>query len=243
MTGKLYGVGVGPGDPELLTLKAHRLLTQTPVICLPKRNLRDDGYAAGIVRHLLDETRQEILPLEFPMTRDWTRLRPYWEANTAAIYERVAAGRDCVFITEGDPFLYSTWIYMYSYFRRRHPEVEIEVIPGVSSFLAAAARVGQPLGNQEERIAIIPRVEDEADVERILDQFETVVFLKINSDFKRVFPVLARRGLLDRAVWVKKVGDTANEEVVTDISTLVDRRLEYLSLLLVSRSTGGVSHE
>lgn len=237
--GRLYGVGVGPGDPELLTLKAHRLLTESPVICIPKRNLKDDGYAATIVKPFIRPDQQEILSLEFPMTRDWERLKPYWDRNTAAIWERLERGLDCVFITEGDPFMYSTFIYMYEYMRQQHPEVEIEVVPGVSSFLAAAARCGMPLGNKYERIAIIPDVEDAADARRILEQFDSVVFLKVNSIFEQIYEALESLNLVGKARFVKKVSAPGLEEVVEDIRTLRGQKLEYLSLLIVRKSHGG----
>ena len=234
--GRFYGIGVGPGDPELLTLKAERLLRQCAVVCTPKRNLRDDGYAAGIVRDLLRPAEQEELALEFPMNRDWERLKPYWERNAALIQERLTAGKDCAFVTEGDPFLYSTFIYLYQYLRRHHPEVPIEVVPGVTSFTAAAARAGLPLANQDERIAVLPTVKDTAEAVQILSQFDTVVFLKVNAVFDRVLAALEQLDLVDRAVWVHKATAPGAEEIVTDIRSLVGRgRLPYLSLLLVRK--------
>ena len=234
--GTFYGVGVGPGDPELLTLKAHRLLRSAPVICIPKRNLSDDGYALGIVSRYLDPGRQELLSLEFPMTRDPDRLRPYWDRNVAAIYERIRAGKDCVFITEGDPLLYSTFVNMFDLLRQRHPEVPVEVVPGVSSFLGAAARVQMPLGMGGERMAVVTDVGSEEDALRLLSEFDTVVFLKVNSTLPHVLPALRRAGLLGRAVWVHKATAPGAEEIVTDVEALPDRgRLPYLSLLLVRR--------
>ena len=237
--GRLYGVGVGPGDPELMTLKVHRLITTSPVVCVPKRNLKDDGYAAAIVRPYLRPEAQEILNLEFPMTRDWERLKPYWDQNTQAIWERLEQGHDCVFITEGDPFMYSTFIYMFNYMRKLHPDVEIEVVPGVSSFLAAAACFGIPLANQNERIAIIPDVNTVAEAREVLEKFDTVVFLKINAIFDMVYEALDSLNLVDKARYVKKVSAPGLEEVVTDIRTLQGQKLEYLSLLLVSKNYAG----
>jgi len=237
--GTLFGVGVGPGDPELLTMKAHRLVTTSPVICVPKRNLKDDGFAAGIVRRYLRPGQQEVLDLEFPMTRDWSRLKPYWDRNAAAIWERLERGLDCVFITEGDPFLYSTFIYLYDYMRHQHPDLEVEVVPGVSSFLAAAARVGMPLANQYERIAIIPDVGSAAEARALLEQFDTVVFLKVNGYFEHVYQALEDLGRVGEARFVKKVSAPGQEEVVADVRLLRGQKLEYLSLLLVGKRRGG----
>lgn len=234
--GTFYGVGVGPGDPELLTLKAHRLLRSAPVICIPKRNLSDDGYALGIVRRYLDPGRQELLELEFPMTRDPDRLAPYWDRNAAVIHERVAAGKDCVFITEGDPLLYSTFLYMLDVIRSRHPAVPVEVVPGVSSFLGAAARVQVPLGAGGERLALVTDLDGEEDARQLLERFDSVIFFKVNAALRHVLPALDRTGLTRKAVWVHKATAPDQEEVVTDVTTLPQRgKLPYLSLLLVRK--------
>src|SRR5436190_23575684 len=108
--GHFYGVGVGPGDPELLTLKAHRILTTAAVVCAPKRNYSADGYAYGIIKGFINTEKQELLELIFPMSKDRARLIPYWEENIEQIMVRIREGKDCAFITEGDPFLYSTFI-------------------------------------------------------------------------------------------------------------------------------------
>ncbi|BDG61558.1 precorrin-2 C(20)-methyltransferase [Caldinitratiruptor microaerophilus] len=234
--GTLYGVGVGPGDPELLTLKAHRLLRSAPVICIPKRNLSDDGYALRIVRPFIDPGRQELLELEFPMTRDPEKLAACWDRNATLIHGRVAAGKDCVFITEGDPLLYSTFLHVLDLIRERYPAVPIEVVPGVSSSLGAAARVQMPLGAGGERMALVTDLEGEEDARDLLQRFDSVVFFKVNSTLRHVLAALDRTGLTDRAVWVHKATAPGLEEVVTDVRTLPRRgRLPYLSLLLVRK--------
>ncbi len=156
MSGCFYGVGVGPGDPDLLTVKGLRILASVPVVLVPKRSAEDAGYAYGIVRGLLDPSRQEIVGLVFPMTRDFARLEGVWDAHVETVAGYLAAGRDCAFITEGDPFLYSTFIYIWERLRTRYPRYRTEVIPGVPSVTAAACRAGLPLANAGERIAILP---------------------------------------------------------------------------------------
>lgn len=240
--GCLYGVGVGPGDPELLTLKACRVLREAAVVVVPKRGPRDEGYAFGIVRHLLDPARQEVLELVFPMTRDRRRLERAWEDHAATVAARLQAGRDCAFITEGDPFFYSTFIYIWERLRRCLPGLRAEVIPGVSSVHAAACRAGVPLACGDERVAVLPGVGDAEEVRRHLAHFETVVFLKCHSGLPTLLSVLEAEGLEGSAVYVKKA-TAPEEEVVADLRDLAGRDAEYLSLVIVRRPAApGVSH-
>ena len=232
--GCFYGVGVGPGDPELLTLKAYRVMTTAPVICVPKRGYSADGYAYSIVRDLFDPVRQEMLELVFPMRRDRSQLLPYWEQNLSEIMERINAGKDCAFITEGDPFLYSTFIFMHDMMRERHPEVHVDVIPGITSITAASCRT-IPLANGDERIAIIPATYDEMEhLRQVLRDFDSVVLMKVNSVFDQVLDLLEEEGLADNAVFVKKVG-APEEEVVYDVRSLRGKKIEYLSIMLVHK--------
>lgn len=236
--GRLYGVGVGPGDPELLTLRAHRLLRESPVICVPKRGLSEDGYSWGIVKGFIDQARQEVVPLEFPMTRDFARLVGYWERAVEAIWQRIAQGKDCVFVTEGDPLVYSTFSYVYQTMRERHPEVEIEIVPGVSSVTAAAARAGVSLADGDDRIAILPATYEDETLRQAFQQFDTVVLMKVNRVMDRVVDILESLGLVDRAVFVSK-GTSSEEEVVRDIRTLRGKKLEYMSLVIVRKGGDG----
>lgn len=232
--GRFYGVGVGPGDPELLTLRALKVLRRVPVVCVPKRSPDADSYAYSIVRGILDAQRQEIVELVFPMRKDLSQVVAYWEQNLAAIVRRLEGGQDCAFITEGDPFLYSTFIYMYDILRQRHPQVRIEVIPGVSSFTAAAARAGLPLVNGDERLAVLPATCESQKLKDALREFDAVVLMKVNSVFDRVLDLLEELNLTDKAVYIKK-GTAADEEIVRDIRQLRGRKLEYLSLLIVRK--------
>ncbi|MBX6377773.1 MAG: precorrin-2 C(20)-methyltransferase, partial [Clostridia bacterium] len=226
---------VGPGDPELVTLKAYRILQAAPVICVPKRGLKDDGYAYGIVRDWLDPSRQELLSLEFPMTKDRQRLQSHWRANAQAVLERLRQGLDCAFITEGDPLLYSTFGHVARTLRQLEPSARVEVVPGVSSVQGAAARVGRVLAEGGERVAILPATYEDEELGRTLRDFDTVVLLKVNSVFDRVLGCLEELGLVDKAVYVEK-GTHPEEEVIEwDIRRLQGRKLAYLSLLIVRK--------
>lgn len=232
--GRLYGVGVGPGDPELLTVKAARLLREVSVVFIPKRSLGDEGYAFSIVRDLLDPVRQELVPLAFPMTRDFASLEPIWDGHADAIAARLASGAEGAFITEGDPFFFSTFIYIWERLRARHPGVRVEVIPGVSSVHAAACRAGLPLADGDDRVAILPAAYETDGIRAALAAFDTVVFMKCSGALPRLIAELERAGLEERAVYVRRA-TTGAEEVVRDLRTLLDRPADYLSLIIVRR--------
>jgi precorrin-2/cobalt-factor-2 C20-methyltransferase len=231
---KIYAVGVGPGDPELLTRKAERILREVPVICAPTANPADSSYALSIVEQFLDRSRQEVIVQVFPMRKDQTGLAEFWEMAAAEVAERVRRGNDVAFITIGDPFLYSTFLYLYRIFRERYPDIPVEVVPGISSINAAAVAAGLPLGMAAERIAIIPAAFAEENLRRTLSEFDTVVLMKVSRVFDGIYALLQELGLEHKAVFVSRVG-APEEEVVFDLETLVGRKLDYLSLLIVKK--------
>jgi precorrin-2/cobalt-factor-2 C20-methyltransferase len=234
--GTFWGVGVGPGDPELLTLKAHRILTQSPVVCIPKQGFSTDGYSYNIVKGFLDGTKQELVELIFPMTKDIEKLRPYWDENLSAIMQRISTGKDCAFITEGDPLLYSTFTNIYQLLSHRHPEVPVRVVPGVTSISGVSAQAMVPLAHGNERIAIIPATYGDPRLRQVLEEFDSIALMKVNSVFDQALDLLEELGLVDCAVYIKKA-TAGEEEVIRDIRSLRGKKLEYLSMLLVKKPT------
>ncbi len=235
--GTLYGVGVGPGDPELITLKAHRVLQQVPVLCVPKGREEGDSYVRGFVSHVFEPERQQLVELVFPMTKDRSVLERHWNAALERVLLPLRDGRDVAFVTEGDPFIYSTFMHLYLLIRELHPEIPVEVIPGVSSINASAAAAGLPLVDGSERLAVLPAIYEGEELAQLLGQFDTVVLLKVNRVFDRVLDLLERLDLADRAVYVKRCG-TPDQEVIRDVRTLRGRELDYLSLLIVKKGRG-----
>lgn len=234
MSSRLFAVGVGPGDPELLTRKAERILRSAPVICAPTGAADAASYALAIVEPLLDRSRQEVLTRVFPMKKDEAELLPFWEETAAEVAQRIRAGEDVAFITIGDPFLYSTFLYLYRIFRDRYPEIEIEIVPGITSVGAAAAAAGVPLGLSADRLAILPATYEEKQLRQTLIDFDTVVLMKVHRVFDRVYGLLAELGLEKSAVFIRRVG-SSEEEVVTDLASLVGKKLDYLSLVIVRK--------
>lgn len=231
---KIYAVGVGPGDPELLTRKAERILRSVPVICAPTASPADSSYALSIIEPLLDRKRQEVIIQVFPMRKDQAGLDEFWESAAAEVAEKVRGGRDVAFITIGDPFLYSTFLYIYRIFREKYPDIPVEIVPGVSSINAAAVAAGVPLGMASERIAIIPAAFEEKDLRRVLLDFDTVVLMKVSRVFDGVYALLQELELEKNAAFVSRVG-SPEEEVVFDLERLLGQKLDYLSLLIVKK--------
>lgn len=231
----VYAVGVGPGDPELLTRKAERLIRSADVICAPTGAAEAGSYALSIVEEFIDRSRQEVLVQLFPMLKDQQGLDPFWEQAADQVAERIAAGKDVVFITIGDPFLYSTYLYIHRILLAKYPEIKIEIVPGISSILASSAVSGIPLGLGGERIAILPATYENEELKRTLEEFDTVVLMKVNRVFDRVYGVLKELGRDKASVFVRRVG-SGEEEVHFDLEALVGKKLDYLSMLIVKKA-------
>jgi precorrin-2/cobalt-factor-2 C20-methyltransferase len=233
-TGKLYGVGLGPGDPELLTMKAHRILSRAAVIFAPVASREKDSYALKIIAELAAGPGREIVRQVFPMTRDETKLKASRKLAGEEIWQRLAGGKDCAFITEGDPMLYSTFTYVLEYFNAHHPEVEIEIIPGITSATAAAASLKIPLAKQGESLAIYPVGYDDSRLEQVLDNIDTVALYKTFRDKDRVLEILRRKGLADSTVFAANVS-RPEERLVTDMAEIESDDIDYFSLLIVNK--------
>jgi precorrin-2/cobalt-factor-2 C20-methyltransferase len=230
----IYAVGVGPGDPELLTRKAARIIAAADVVCAPTGAVDAASYALSIVADLVDPHRQEVIPQVFPMMKKGPELEAAWEEAAEQVIERINRGRNVVFITIGDPLLYSTFLYLHRIIASRRPDIPIEFVPGISSINAAAAVAGLPLGIAGDRIAILPATYEDYELRKTLKEFDTVVLMKVSRVFPRIYAVLQELGLLDRAVFVRRVGSD-QQEVVHDLATLLDRDLDYLSMLIIRK--------
>ena len=227
--GRLYGVGLGPGDPELVSLKAARVLSEVHVIFVPKGGR--ESRALSIVREIVGGGK-EVVELPLPM---FGEDEEKWEEAASAIWERLSRGEDCAFAVEGDPLLYGTFAPILSVFRRRFPEVEIKVIPGITSLSAAAASIPLPLARREERIAILPATYEREDVEEILRKFDTVAFFKVHRSLERILNILERTGVLGDCFLVEEAS-TGRERVIGDVEEMRRAKPGYFSLLLVRRA-------
>lgn len=236
--GTLYGVGLGPGDPELVTLKARRILRSVPTLLLPVRHAEDPGYAWAIAEPHLVPGQQLAVRLPFPHERGDPDLDAQWDGNCRRILELMADSRDAAFLTEGDPLLYSTFIQVASRLRVAAPDLPIEIVPGVTSITAAAAAAGQPLVARGGRLAVVPALYGTDELRRTLEDFDTVVLLKANRVLEQVRPVLDDLGLAERATLVARCG-RPEQRVVRGLQNLRPSDLDYFSLIIVRNHTRG----
>ncbi|MBI4837800.1 MAG: precorrin-2 C(20)-methyltransferase, partial [Nitrospirae bacterium] len=204
MTGSLYVIGVGPGDPELLTLKAVRILKTVNCICVPKGREEGSSLALSIVKKALNLDGKEIIEAYFPMRKTKTpntenppipplikggeggfkdcELDYRWQQTVETVLSRLNKGTDTVFITLGDPAVYSTFFYLFDRLLELNPALNIEIIPGVSSINASAAAAKISLGLADEKIAILPANYID-DLARTLMNFDSVVLMKVHKVF------------------------------------------------------------
>lgn len=231
MVGTLYGVGVGPGDPELLTIKAFRILKEADVIAYPKKRKGSKSYAQQIIEVYITPGEKEMLGLVFPMTKDLAILERDWETTVQAVWEHLTLGKDVAFVTEGDPLLYSTFIHMMKLMKARHPEVIVKTVPGISSINGAASSLGIALAEGDEIVAIVPAQENYEAMKKALIEHDCVIFIKVAKVMDLMIEVLKDLELLDNASVVTKV--TSNEEIIWNIHELDNVDLEYLTLMVV----------
>ena len=232
--GSLYGIGVGPGDPELLTIKAQRTLQSVAVICFTQLDDGKESYALNVVRGVLEAAKPEFLAITIP-SDDATPVSPQTWADAAQdIAGHLRQGKDVAFITEGDPMLYSEFFIVLESVKAVVPDLGVVVIPGVSSVMAAAASSGMPLVTHGQRLTILPRVYGIDDLREAITNSDTTVLMEVDRDLLQALANLEKLGLTGKATYVLQAS-TARESVVEDISQLSAEDLDYFSLLIIRR--------
>ena len=233
VTGRLFGVGVGPGDPELVTLKAVRTIASCPVVAHFAARGRA-GNAWSIIAGSVT-AEQRVLRLEYPLTTEASEPAEY-ERRIAGFYdesaERIAAeldaGTDVAVVCEGDPFFYGSYMYLHQRLADRY---ETEVIPGVTSFSAAAAAAGTPLVSMNETLTVIPGVCSAPELKQALSGVEAAVVMKVGRHLDDVRDAAAAAGLDGDAIYVERA--SCAEEKVIPLTETGDVTAPYFSLVLV----------
>ena len=231
--GTLYGIGVGPGDPELLTLKAARILRSSHCIYLPTSRLSTQDYVQEIVHHYADNTC-EICPVTFSLAADSDQRRDHWQQTAAEITERLNSGQDVAFVTLGDALLYSTYIYLIRALHRIMPEARVETIPGISSFSLAAALTNMPLGEGALPLQVIPSANDLDMIAAAIANGSGVVLMKIGSRLQEILALLDQADALERSVFVSRAG-LPEQRVEYDLNCLrdADEKAGNLAVIIV----------
>ena len=231
--GKLYGVGIGPGDPKLLTLRAKEILNKVDTIFVPKASDNGKSCARFIVEAATSKAKC-FIELTFPMTKNKKKLEFYWLRAAKRIAKELKKNRIVAFVTIGDPFIYSTYIYLLETLRKNFPNIESETIPGISAFNAAAASSGLPLVKGNEKLAVLPVTKNLKGLRKTLREFDTVVLMKVGSKLDSVICLLKEMKLIKSSVLVSHAGQ-AGEKIINDLSSLKDKRSGYLSVIIVKR--------
>lgn len=235
-SGTLYGVGVGPGHSDLLTLRAVQVLRAAQVLAIPRSYKHRPSLAWRTAEPAIGEVEGQIREhFLFPMTKDPSKLLPAWEIALEAIGKYLRSGLDVAFPTMGDPFLYSTFQYLWEAAGERWPEVKREVVPGVSSLTAVPIAAGVPIVDGQQRLAVLPATWGIDDLERVLRDFDTVLLMKVSSCMGDVRGAIERVGLLDCAVYVSRASQP-DEWVERDLSKIVDGGVcDYFSMVMVRK--------
>jgi precorrin-2/cobalt-factor-2 C20-methyltransferase len=231
-----YGIGVGPGDPELLTVKAASVLAGCSNVFVPKARTGSESVALEIARKYLRPDAR-VRELVFPMTPDQDVLEQRWRESAEVIAPVLEAGSDACFLTLGDPMVYSTYIYLLRALQQRMPGLKTKTVAGITSFCAAAAATQFVLGEGKELITIVPTSDDMAILRKAFESHGTVVLMKIGKRLRDILAVLEECHLIEHSVFVSRAG-LEGERVETNLRNLrvEDPETGYLSVMIVHAS-------
>ena len=237
---QLTGIGVGPGDPDLLTVKAVKAIQNADTIMCPASKEDRPSIALSVVDSLIDKSKnQEIVKLIFPMTKDKDILEAHWKENSKIMAEKVLSGKNVVYLTVGDPYLYSTWIYMHREISQNHPEMKINVIPGIVSMFTFASKVGVSIAEGAEKVSIIPSCYDLSSVKEIAKNSEVLVFLKDGRYFDQVIELVRESGFPDDSIFAIGQDLGTDKEIIRKLrlGDVNDDTLttKYFSILVIKR--------
>lgn len=227
MTGVLYGVGVGPGAPDLMTLRAARLIEAAQVVAYPTL-AGGQSFARGIAAGLIPAAADEIV-IDVPMSVERAPAQAAYDDGAAQIACALDAGRDVVCLCEGDPLFYGSFMYL---FARLSETYRVEVVPGVTSVTACAARAGLPLAARNERLTVLPGPLPAAELRMRIEGAESVVIMKVGRHLTKIRGVIDALGLTAQAVYVERA--TLPEEVVLPLARAPEVA-PYFSMILLTK--------
>jgi precorrin-2/cobalt-factor-2 C20-methyltransferase len=241
-TGILYGIGVGPGDPDLITMKAVKILSCVDIVFAAASTKNNHSLAVNIAaQHIPDHTVVKML--RFPMTRDETETRNAWCDHAQTILAEVECGKKVAFLTLGDAMTYSTFGYLMKHVKKIAPTVEIQTVPGITSYQAAAARLNTPLVEGEESLMVVSGAKGGNRLRELAGKPENVVFMKAYRNVGDIKDAIDEVGTYPSSVGIKNCSHL-NEEIIPDINELRKRSPDYWTLIIAKqKSKNGASAE
>jgi precorrin-2/cobalt-factor-2 C20-methyltransferase len=240
-SGILYGLGVGPGDPELITLKAARILNSADVVYAAASTKNSYSLAVSIARpHIPDLTPVKML--HFPMTSDQNKKISAWKKNAGILIEELKRSKIVAFITLGDSMTYSTYGYVLQYIQELAPNVSVISVPGITSYQAASACLNTPLVESEESLLILSGVHGGDCLRKFNTAPDNVVFMKSYRNVKDIVGCLEEFDLADGSVAIQKCG-LPEQEIIEDVRGLKSSPPNYWTLILAKRKKGDVPQE
>ncbi|WP_297772323.1 precorrin-2 C(20)-methyltransferase [uncultured Roseovarius sp.] len=227
MAGKLYGVGLGPGDPELMTLRAHRLISGARVVVYPTL-AGGESFARSIAAGSIAPDTREIV-MDVPMSVERAPAQVAYDQGAADIAAALDGGEDVVCLCEGDPFFYGSFMYLFARLSRRY---EVEVVPGVTSIAACAASAGRPLVARNERLTVLPGPLPEAELRARIEGAESVAIMKVGRHLAKIRAVIDDLGFTGQAVYVERA--SLAQEVVCPLAQ-APAEAPYFSMILLTK--------
>ena len=231
--GTLYGIGVGPGDPELMTVKAQRALQKAEYVFTPIAGEGRESIAHTIARQFISPDAT-VARLIFPMTRDKAVCEKSWTENTHQVASVLKQGNDAVFLTLGDPMTYSTYGYLLKKMAVLYPQVQAVTIPGIPSYLAVAAASNLPLVEGSEILTLIPGNTPPDKIRQFLTTSDTILFLKHHRNAETIYTILQEMNLDDKTLYVSRCGFEEHKISEQPTKDFLEKP-DYLSLIIVKK--------
>jgi precorrin-2/cobalt-factor-2 C20-methyltransferase len=228
--GTLYGIGVGPGDPDLIPIKSVNVLKKVDLIFAASSTKNRESRAVNIARPYIS-AHTEVRMLPFPMTKDKNEKMASWQMNTQNILLEIDSGKNAAFLTLGDPLTYATYGYILKSIKELSPDTLLVTIPGITSFQAAAARVNIPLVEGEESLMVVSGVEGGKSIRQFSDHVDNIVIMKAYKNVRDICDALSEKNLIEGSIGISNCG-MENEEIIEDVKNLVDKPPGYWTLVI-----------
>ena len=227
MSGVLYGVGLGPGDPGLITVKSSQLISQAHVIAYPSL-AGGESFARSIAAGLISSEAEEIV-MDVPMTVERAPAQAAYDIGAKKIAAALDCGKDVVCLCEGDPFFYGSFMYLYA---RLAADYQVEVVPGVTSITTCAARAGMPLAARNERLTILPGPLSAEELRTRIEGAESVAIMKVGRHLNKIRKVISDLGLTDKAAYIERA--SLPDELVCPLAAAPEKA-PYFSMIILTK--------